>query len=86
VAAWCQPAAPVSYRILHWKAPGTCSKDCFVWRLTCSNGKTQDWKSKVHPTTSKVQMAFYEWAPWSFLLYLLPFLACMGLAAIGGSQ
>jgi hypothetical protein len=86
VEAWCRPAVPVSYRILHWKAPGTCSKDCFVWRLTCSNGKTREWQSKVHPTTTNLQMVFYEWAPWSFLLYLLPFIIYTGLAAVGAER
>ena len=81
--AWCRPANPVSYRILRWKAPGTCSKDCFVWRLTCSNGKTQDGQSGIHPTTTKWQMALFNGAPWSFLLYLLPFVVYFGLAAIG---
>lgn len=86
VEAWCRPAKPVSYHVLRWKAPGTCSKDCFVWRLTCSNGKTQDWQSKFHPTTTRWQVAFYDWAPWSFLLYLLPFLAYFGLAALGAQR
>jgi hypothetical protein len=86
VEASCRPAAPASYQILRWKVPGTCSKDCFVWRLTCSNGKIQDWQSSFHPTTSKWQMAFYDWAPWSFLIYLLPFLAYFGLAAMGAQR
>jgi hypothetical protein len=81
--ARCRPASPTTQSILGWKRPDTCGNDCFVWRLVCSNGRHYDLQSKVSPATTQAQMTFYEWAPWSFLLYLLPFLVYFGLAAIG---
>src|ERR1035437_3552732 len=81
--AWCWPANPTTHSVLRWKHPDACSNDCFVWRLVCSNGRHYDLQSKVSPATTQGQMAFYDWAPWSFLIYLLPFLVYFGLAAIG---
>ena len=40
-------------------------------------------QSKIHPGTTELQNVFYEWAPWSFVLYLLPFLIYAGLAVVG---
>jgi hypothetical protein len=40
-------------------------------------------QSKIHPATTELQNAFYEWAPWSFALYLLPFLIYAALAVVG---
>ena len=81
--AWCWPANPTTHSVLRWKHPDACSNDCFVWRLVCSNGRHYDLQSKFSPATTQGQMVFYDWAPWSFLIYLLPFLVYFGLAAIG---
>jgi hypothetical protein len=81
IEAACGPVAPVTQTVLRWK--GACANDCFAWRLTCSNGKSYDMQSKIHPSTTELQNAFYEWAPWSFVLYLLPFLIYAGLAVVG---
>ena len=81
--AWCRPASPTTQGILRWQKPEACGNDCFVWRLVCSNGRHYDLQSKFSPATTQRQMAFYDWAPWSFLIYLLPFLVYFGLAAIG---
>ena len=78
----CRPAAPVTQTLLRWRS--TCANnDCFAWRLTCSNGKTYNMQSKIHPATTELQNVFYEWAPWSFVLFLLPFLIYAGLAVVG---
>ena len=69
----CRPAAPVMQTLLRWRSP-CANNDCFAWRLTCSNGKSYVMQSKIHPGTTELQNVFYEWAPWSFALYLLPFL------------
>jgi hypothetical protein len=84
--AWCQPAKATSHTITRWKAPNSCRNDCFTWRLTCSNGKHVMLESAVSPATTQGQKAFYDWAPWSFLLYLLPFLALFGLATLGAQR
>ncbi len=78
----CRPGAPVTQTLLRWKSVCT-NNDCFVWRLTCSNGKSYDMQSKIHPATTELQNVFYEWAPWSFVLYLPPFLIYAGLAIVG---
>jgi len=79
--AMCRPGTPVTQTPLRWRS--TCTNDCFVWRLTCSNGKSYEVQSKIHPATTELQNAFYEWAPWSFVLYMLPFLLYAGLAIVG---
>jgi hypothetical protein len=79
--AICRPGVPVTQTLIKWKS--ACMNDCFVWRLTCSNGKNVVMQSTVHPATTDLQDAFYEWAPWSFVLYLLPFLIYAGLAVVG---
>jgi len=84
--ARCRPANPTTHSILRWKHPDACGNDCFVWRLVCSNGRHYDLQSKVSPATTQGQMAFHDWAPWSFLIYLLPFLAYFGLAALGAQR
>ena len=84
--ARCRPANPTTHSILRWKHPDACGNDCFVWRLVCSNGRHHDLQSKFSPASTKAQIAFYDWAPWSFLLYLLPFLALFGLAALGAQR
>ncbi len=81
--AMCRPASPTNHSILRWKPRDTCTNDCFVSRLTCSNGKTFELQSKFHPATTEFQMVFYNWAPWSVLIYLLPFVAIVGVATIG---
>ena len=80
---WCRPASPTTQNIVRWRQPNACTNDCFVWRLTCSNGRHYDLQSKFNPAITNAQAAFYEWAPWSFLLYLLPFIALVGLATLG---
>ncbi len=82
--AVCRPAAPATQTLLRWKSVCT-NNDCFGWRLTCSNGKSYDMQSKIHPATTELQNAFYEWAPWSVVLYLLPFLIYAGLAIVGSN-
>lgn len=78
----CRPAAPVMQTLLRWRS--TCANnDCFAWRLTCSNGKSYVMQSRIHPATTELQNVFYEWAPWSFAVYLLPFLIYAGLAVVG---
>lgn len=78
----CRPGVPVMQTLLKWKS--ACTKnDCFVWRLTCSNGKNYYMQSKIHPATTELQNVFYDWAPWSFVLYLVPFLTYAGLAIVG---
>lgn len=67
--ATCWPASPASYTILRWKPRDTCTNDCFVSRLTCTNGKSYELASKVHPATTDFQMALSNWMPWSLLLY-----------------
>jgi len=84
--ARCRPANPTTHSILRWKHPDACGNDCFVWRLVCSNGRHHDLQSKFSPASTKAQIAFYDWAPWSFLIYLLPFLALFGLAALGAQR
>jgi hypothetical protein len=79
--AICRPGVPVTQTLIKWKS--TCTNDCFAWRLTCSNGKSFVMQSTIHPATTDLQNAFYEWAPWSFVLYLLPFLIYAGLAVVG---
>jgi hypothetical protein len=81
--ASCWPASPASYTIMRWKPRDTCTTDCFVSRLTCTNGKSFELASKVHPATTEFQMAFSNWMPWSLLLYLLPFLIVISVATIG---
>jgi hypothetical protein len=81
--ATCWPASPTRYTILRWKPRDTCTNDCFVSRLTCTNGKSYELVSKVHPATTDSQMAFSNWMPWSLLLYLLPFLIIISIATIG---
>jgi hypothetical protein len=82
MAATCKPAAPVGQTLLKWRS--ACPKgDCFVWRLTCSNGKNYNMQSKIHPATTELENVFYDWAPWSVVLYLLPFLIYAGLAIVG---
>jgi hypothetical protein len=79
--AVCRPGTPVTQTLVKWKS--ACTNDCFVWRLTCSNGKNYNMQSKIHPATTDLQNAFYDWAPWSVVLYLLPFLIYAGLAIVG---
>ena len=81
--AWCWPANPTTHSVLRWKHPDACGTDCFVWRLVCSNGRHHDLESQFSPASTQAQIAFYQSAPWSFLLYLVPFLALFGLAALG---
>ena len=78
----CRPAAPITQTLLRWRS-ACANNDCFAWRLTCSNGKTYVMQSKIHPATTELQNIFYEWAPWSFVLYLLPFLSYAALAVVG---
>ena len=58
--ATCRPASPASYTILRWKPRETCTTDCFVSRLTCTNGKSFELVSRVHPATTEFQMAFWS--------------------------
>lgn len=82
MAATCKPATPVGQTLLKWRS--ACPKgDCFVWRVSCGNGKSYEMQSRMHPATTELQSIFYEWAPWSFMLYLLPFAAVIALALIG---
>ena len=82
IDAACRPGAPVSQTLLRWR--GVCTNnDCFTWRLACSNGKNYEMQSKIHPATSELENVFYEWAPWSFVLYLLPFFIYAVLAVVG---
>ena len=81
--ARCRPANPTTHSILRWKHPDACGNDCFVWRLVCSNGRHHDLQSQFNPASTQAQIAFYDWAPWSFLLYLVPFLALFGMAVLG---
>jgi hypothetical protein len=83
---WCWPAKPTTHGILRWKHHDACGNDCFVWRLVCSNGRHHDLQSKLSPASTQAQIAFYQLAPWSFLLYLVPFLALFGLAALGAQR
>ena len=83
---WCRPAAPTTYSIQNWRQPKSCSNDCFVWRLTCSNGKAVTLQSQIHPGTTEVQWMFFKWAPWSFLLYMLPIVAYIWFALIGAQM
>src|SRR5437867_3821257 len=71
--AACRPAAAVTYTLLRWKAPESCTSDCFAWRVHCSSGRSFELQSKLHPGTTEFQGALYEWAPWAFLIYLIPF-------------
>jgi hypothetical protein len=82
IEAACGPVAPVTQTLLRWKS-SCANNDCFAWRLTCANGKNYDMQSKLHPATTELQNTFYEWVPWSFLLYLLPFLIYAALAVVG---
>jgi hypothetical protein len=81
--AACWPASPASYIILRWKPRDTCTNDCFVSRLTCTNGKSYELTSKIHPATTEFQFTFSNWMPWSLLLYLLPLLIIVGITTVG---
>ncbi len=83
--AICRPSAPAAYSIERWKRQGACTNDCFVSRLKCSNGKTFELQSAVHPGTTQIQMLLYNWAPWSFIFFLLPFCIIVGLATAGSN-
>jgi hypothetical protein len=84
--ASCRPAHPTTHSILRWKHRDACGNDCFVWRLVCSNGRHHDLQSQFSPASTQAEIAFYQLAPWSFLIYLLPFLVYFGLAAIGAQR
>ncbi len=81
--ATCRPANATSYTIVRWKPRESCTHDCFVSRLACSNGKSHELASPFHPATTPFQMTFYSWAPWSVFAYLLPLLAVAGVSAVG---
>lgn len=79
----CHPAQPSRIDVSRWKAPGTCTNDCFRWTLTCANKKSISLQSSIHPQTSELQFAFYRWAPWSILAFLIPFIAYVLIVAVG---
>ena len=82
MAAACKPALPMGQTLLKWRS--ICPKgDCFVWRVTCGNGKSYEMQSSIHPATTEAESLFWEWAPWSIVLYLMPFAVMVGLALIG---
>jgi hypothetical protein len=83
--AMCRPSAPATYSIERWKPQGACTNDCFVSRLKCSNGKTIELQSAIHPGTTDLQMLLYYWAPWSFIFFLVPFCLIVGLATAGSN-
>jgi len=79
----CRPAAARTVGILLWKAPRACTNDCFVWRLTCTDGRIHDRQSAVSPWTTRLQLFVANTAPWSFAAYMLPFVGLFVLAAFG---
>jgi hypothetical protein len=79
----CRPAAVRTIGITQWKAPGTCTNDCFVWRLTCTNGRVQVRQSAISPWTTGLQLVVANWAPWSLAVYILPFVVLFVMAAFG---
>ncbi len=81
--AICWPAGPARYALLRWKPRDTCTTDCFVSRLTCTNGNQFELASKNHPATTEFQGSLINWMPWSLLIYLLPFLILVGIATVG---
>jgi hypothetical protein len=83
--AICWPASPAGYTVLRWKPRDTCTTDCFISRLTCTNGKRYDVTSKNHPATTDFQTSLVNWMPWSLLIYLLPFLIVASVATVGSS-
>jgi hypothetical protein len=80
--AACWPAAAVSYTPLRWQGREACT-DCFAWRVACASGRSYELHSDVHPGTTALQYALYQWGPWSALVYLLPFLLYVGIATVG---
>ncbi|HLL26898.1 MAG TPA: hypothetical protein VKT73_04520 [Xanthobacteraceae bacterium] len=81
----CQPAAPSAIYIHRWNAPGTCTNDCFHWRLTCANGRVQEWSSAVNPWITDFEYKLYRDRPWSFFI-LFPVFGYFMLAALGGMR
>lgn len=80
--ATCKPAAPAFVTVLKWKE--SCPRTgCFTSRVTCTNGLTTEIHSSIHPGTTVLESAFYTWAPWSFLIYLLPLVLYAALALVG---
>ncbi len=79
----CAPAVPLRQELLSWKPADLCTGDCFVWRLTCSNGKQVDLQANIHPATTEWQFRFLAAAPGSVLLYLLMFAALIAVGSIG---
>jgi hypothetical protein len=81
----CQPAAPSTIYIHRWNAPGTCTNDCFHWKLICANGRVQEWSSAVNPWTTDFEYNFYRDRPWSFVI-LFPLFSYFIFAALGGMR
>jgi hypothetical protein len=83
----CRLAAPDTYSIRSWKPQEACrTGDCFISQLRCSNGKTFELKTAIHPGTTIIQKAFYDWAPVSFGVMLLPLGILIGLAWVGSNR
>src|SRR5258708_39741575 len=79
----CRPAVPSTIKIMRWRAPGTCTSDCFIWRLSCSNERVYDRQSAVNPWTTNLQFKFFETAPWSVIGILLPVIAYFVVSMLG---
>ena len=79
----CAPAAPLRQDLLRWSPPHLCTGDCFVWRLTCSNGKQIDLQANIHPDTTEWQYKFWAAVPGSVLLYFLVFAAVIAVGCLG---
>ena len=79
----CAPAMPKRQELLSWKPARLCTGDCFVWRLTCSNGKQVDLQANIHPDTTEWQFRFWAAAPGSVVVYLLMFAVLIAVGSIG---
>ena len=83
LASSCKPAAARAIGLTSWKG-AACTSKCFVWRLTCSDGRTQLFASDHNPWTTSLQGRFYEYAPWSVVAYFAPIALILIAACIGG--
>jgi hypothetical protein len=79
----CAPAMPQRQELLSWKPARLCTGDCFVWRLTCSNGKQVDLQANIHPDTTEWQFRFWAAAPGSVVVYLLVFAVLIAVGSFG---